>query len=62
MRIEIFSDIACPWCFIAQRRLERALHAASARAELSFHAFQLQPGLPSAGVPAAGFFERKFGG
>jgi len=64
MRIEIFSDIACPWCFIGKRRLERALadaHA-EAEAELVFRAFQLQPGLPIEGVPAAEFFERKFGG
>jgi predicted DsbA family dithiol-disulfide isomerase len=62
MKIEIFSDIACPWCFIGQRRLRRALAAASAEAELGFRAFQLQPGLPAGGVPAATFFERKFGG
>ncbi|HYP75282.1 MAG TPA: DsbA family protein [Polyangiaceae bacterium] len=62
MRIEIFSDIACPWCFIGKRRLERALLASGTSAELVFRAFQLQPGLPAEGVPAAGFFERKFGG
>ena len=62
MKIEIFSDIACPWCFIGKRRLERALADANTNAELSFRAFQLQPGLPPEGVVAEGFFERKFGG
>ena len=62
MKIEIFSDIACPWCFIGKRRLERALATSAAQAELNFRAFQLQPGLPAEGVPAADFFERKFGG
>jgi len=62
MKIEIFSDIACPWCFIGKRRLERALRDSSTTAELSFRAFQLQPGLPPGGVPAEAFFERKFGG
>jgi predicted DsbA family dithiol-disulfide isomerase len=62
MKIEIFSDIACPWCFIGKRRLARALQASGAEAELDFRAFQLQPGLPAEGVPALGFFERKFGG
>jgi predicted DsbA family dithiol-disulfide isomerase len=61
MKIEIFSDVACPWCFIGQRRLERALGASRTDAELTFRAFQLQPGLPVAGVPADAFFERKFG-
>jgi len=61
MNIEIFSDIACPWCFIGKRRLERALLNSAASAELRFRAFQMQPGLPAEGVPAAPFFERKFG-
>ena len=29
-RIEIWSDIACPWCYIGERRFFRALDAASA--------------------------------
>jgi predicted DsbA family dithiol-disulfide isomerase len=62
MKIEIFADIACPWCFIGKRRLGRALLGSGVQAELGFHAFQLQPGLPPVGVPAAAFFERKFGG
>src|SRR5450432_455481 len=62
MYIEIFSDVACPWCFIGKRRLGRALAAAGVKARLRFRAFQLQPGLPAEGVPAEPFFERKFGG
>lgn len=61
MRIEIFSDVACPWCFIGKRRLERALMATGTNAELVYRAFQLQPGLPPEGVPAQEFFARKFG-
>jgi predicted DsbA family dithiol-disulfide isomerase len=62
MNIEIFSDVACPWCFIGKRRLTRALRATGSEAQLHFRAFQLQPGLPLDGVPAEAFFERKFGG
>jgi predicted DsbA family dithiol-disulfide isomerase len=61
MKIEIFSDVACPWCFIGKRRLERALKAAGVVPEVRYRAFQLQPGLPAAGVPAQEFFSRKFG-
>ncbi|HET9501679.1 MAG TPA: DsbA family protein, partial [Marmoricola sp.] len=25
MRIEIWSDVVCPWCYIGKRRLEKAL-------------------------------------
>src|ERR1700736_6366662 len=61
MNIEIFSDVACPWCFIGKRRLGRALATAGVRAQLVLRAFQLKPGVPAAGVPAQSFFERKFG-
>jgi predicted DsbA family dithiol-disulfide isomerase len=61
MKIEIFSDVACPWCFIGTRRLERALKAAGVVAEVRYRAFQLQPGLPAEGAPAQEFFSRKFG-
>jgi predicted DsbA family dithiol-disulfide isomerase len=62
MNIEIFSDVACPWCFIGKRRLGRALAAAGIEAGLCFRAFQQHPGLPTEGVPCEAFFERKFGG
>ncbi len=61
MQIEIFADVACPWCFIGKRRLERALSAAGVQPELTFHAYQQQPNLPPEGVPAEPFFARKFG-
>ena len=27
MKVEIYSDVACPWCYIGKRRFERALAA-----------------------------------
>jgi predicted DsbA family dithiol-disulfide isomerase len=33
MKIEIWSDVACPWCYIGKRRLERALAARAAGSE-----------------------------
>ena len=27
MKVEIYSDIACPWCYIGKRRFDRALAA-----------------------------------
>ena len=26
MKVEIWSDVVCPWCYIGKRRFERALH------------------------------------
>ncbi|RCV52752.1 disulfide bond formation protein DsbA [Marinitenerispora sediminis] len=48
MRIDIWSDVVCAWCYIGKRRLEAALdqfeHADAV--ELHWHSFQLDPALP----------------
>ncbi|WP_277453292.1 DsbA family oxidoreductase [Janibacter sp. DB-40] len=48
MQIDIWSDIACPWCYIGKRRLERALADYPHRDEVgvTWHSYQLDPGLP----------------
>src|ERR1700755_1445815 len=48
MKIEIWSDIACPWCYIGRRRLETALaqfeHADEV--EVIWRSYQLDPSAP----------------
>lgn len=53
MRIEVWSDIACPWCYIGKRRLETALDRSGHRdeIELVYRSFLLDPSAPS--VPDA---------
>ncbi|WAC65457.1 DsbA family oxidoreductase [Agrococcus sp. SL85] len=48
MQIDIWSDVACPWCFIGKRRFERALASWEHRDEVqvTWHSFQLDPTLP----------------
>src|SRR5690606_34555408 len=48
MQIDIWSDIACPWCYIGKRRLERALADYPHRdeVEVTWHSYQLDPALP----------------
>ena len=48
MQIDIWSDVACPWCFIGKRRFERALGAWEHRdeVEVTWHSYQLDPTLP----------------
>lgn len=46
MKVEIWSDIACPWCFIGKRRFERALEKAELDAEIVWRSFELDPGAP----------------
>ena len=48
MDVDIWSDIACPWCYIGKRRFERALAGWEHRDEvaMTFHAFELDPAAP----------------
>ena len=45
MRVDIWSDIVCPWCYLGKRRFERALAAFEDRAEVEVvhRSFQLDP-------------------
>lgn len=47
MEIEIWSDVACPFCYLGKRRLEKALEDFPGRDEvnLTWKSFQLHPGL-----------------
>jgi predicted DsbA family dithiol-disulfide isomerase len=51
IKIDVWSDIACPWCYIGKRNLERGLAEASADedapdVEVVFHSFELSPDTP----------------
>jgi predicted DsbA family dithiol-disulfide isomerase len=62
MHIDIVSDVVCPWCYIGKRRLERALARRPGLAVTrSWRAFQLNPDLPSEGVPHALYLAAKYG-
>ena len=62
MHIDIVSDVICPWCFIGKRRLERALTLRpELTATLSWRAFELNPDLPSDGIPRELYLSAKFG-
>ncbi|MDH6137614.1 putative DsbA family dithiol-disulfide isomerase [Kitasatospora sp. MAA4] len=63
MKVEIYSDVVCPWCYIGKRRFEKALAAfpGAADVEVVYRPFQLNPAASEAGEPAAQAYERKFG-
>ncbi len=49
--IDIWSDIACPWCYIGKRNLETGLAAVAAdedapQVKVTFHSFELSPDTP----------------
>jgi predicted DsbA family dithiol-disulfide isomerase len=63
IRVDVFSDIACPFCYIGDTRLERVLESRpDLEMEWVWHPFQLQPDLPERGIPWDEFSVQKFGG
>jgi len=48
MKVEIWSDVVCPWCYIGKRRFERAVAAfdGAAEVEVTWRSFQLNPDQP----------------
>lgn len=63
MRIEVWADVACPWCWIGEARLYRALEQRPEMdARVEWRPFQLQPQMPAEGLPWAQLIESKFGG
>ena len=62
MRLDIFADVICPWCWIGKRRLERALKARpQGRLATRWRAFQLNPGMPPGGMDRREYLAAKFG-
>ncbi len=65
MRIDIWSDVVCPWCYIGKRRLEKALagFAHADDVEIHWRSFQLDPSAPTEPVETvAEGLGRKYGG
>jgi predicted DsbA family dithiol-disulfide isomerase len=65
MRIEVWSDVVCPWCYIGKRRLERALAGLpfADEVEVVYRSYELDPDAPKDAVePVFDVLARKYGG
>jgi predicted DsbA family dithiol-disulfide isomerase len=63
-RIDVISDVICPWCYIGKRQLERALDILEKERlhfTVAWHPFQLNPDMPEEGVERAKYRIAKFG-
>lgn len=50
MKVDIWSDVACPWCFVGKRRFEKAVAEFATdggEVEVEYHAYELSPGTPA---------------
>jgi predicted DsbA family dithiol-disulfide isomerase len=63
IKIDVVSDVVCPWCYIGKRRLEKAIAqvADQVDVELEYHPFELNPDMPLEGRNQKEYLTRKFG-
>ncbi len=62
IKIDIVSDVACPWCYVGKRRLEAALKEwKGVPVEIAWHPFQLDPTIPAEGLDRVTYLTNKFG-
>jgi predicted DsbA family dithiol-disulfide isomerase len=63
IRLDIFSDPVCPWCYIGKANLDRALADHPGHPfQILWHPFQLNPDMPPEGADKRAYLEAKFGG
>ena len=62
MKIQIYSDTICPWCFVGKRRLDEALAQRPGLAvSIQWEPFQLNPDMPAGGADRDEYIRAKFG-
>lgn len=64
LKVDVVSDVICPWCYIGKRRLERAIEIVEAEGisvEVTWRAFELNPDMPIKGMNRKAYRSAKFG-
>ena len=62
VRIDVISDVVCPWCFIGKRRLEKAIALTpDIPVEVHYHPFFLNDWIPAEGISREQYLTTKFG-
>ena len=62
VRLDIFSDPVCPWCYLGKANLDRALEAHPDHPfVIEWHPFQLNPDMASEGVDKRDYLLKRFG-
>jgi predicted DsbA family dithiol-disulfide isomerase len=65
VRVEVWSDVVCPWCYIGKRRFESAIAQLEGEAQIDivYRAYQLDPtASPGSATPVVEAYAKKFGG
>lgn len=61
LRIDLVSDVVCPWCIVGYRQLEQALKASGTDHEIHWHPFELNPDMPTEGQNLSEHIAEKYG-
>ncbi|KAG0263743.1 hypothetical protein BG011_008172 [Mortierella polycephala] len=68
IKIDVVSDVVCPWCYIGKRRIDKAIAAYKSKPghedvqfEISWHPYQLDPSLSKSPTPKMTMYAQKFG-
>jgi predicted DsbA family dithiol-disulfide isomerase len=61
IKVDIWSDVQCPWCYIGKRKFEAAVAGFDGEVEVEYHSFELSPDTPVdfEGTPIDYLSERK---
>jgi predicted DsbA family dithiol-disulfide isomerase len=59
--VDVTSDLICPWCLVAKRRLEKASSILGKSLDICWHPFQLNPDMPVEGLDRRLYRNAKFG-
>src|SRR5690606_5307068 len=61
IKVDIWSDVQCPWCYIGKRKFEQGAAAFGGEVEVEYHSFELAPDTPVdfEGTPADYLSQRK---
>jgi predicted DsbA family dithiol-disulfide isomerase len=61
VKVDIWSDVQCPWCYIGKRKFETAVKDFDGEVEIEYHSFELAPDTPVdfEGSPKQYLAERK---
>ena len=68
IRIDVVSDVVCPWCYIGKHRLEKAIEGTQLSdnvqvkdVEIIYRSYQLDPSVPKEGLDFQTYMENRFG-
>ncbi|AGI71897.1 putative dsba oxidoreductase family protein [Octadecabacter arcticus 238] len=61
LRIDIISDVVCPWCIVGYRQLKKAAEASGTAVDIHWHPFELNPSMPAEGQNMVEHIMEKYG-